>query len=78
MGGGFLLAVPYAECDIKLAVIFMVVAITLHGFFITGATVAILDMSPNFSSEYTLCNTSLRKYSILKGRCCRLIEIYVR
>ncbi|XP_065204372.1 sialin-like [Planococcus citri] len=50
MGGAFLLAVPYAECNVKLAVVFLFVAITLHGFFIAGATVAILDMSPNFSS----------------------------
>lgn len=50
LAGAALIGVSYAECDSNMAIICMSLCVILNACFITGSSVAIVDMSPNFCS----------------------------
>lgn len=46
----FLMCASYAGCDELLAVIFLTVAISAHGFNSAGAAINLYDLSPNYAA----------------------------
>lgn len=55
LAGLTLIGVSYAGCDSNMAIICMSLCVILNACFITGSSVAIVDMSPNFCSKHEQC-----------------------
>lgn len=47
--GVFIVGIGCSGCDIILALVFLILAITVHGAVSAGSLASIIDMSPNFS-----------------------------